>query len=83
MRERWNAIYCRWGKEKRDVSKTEIRAMLFSKPENLADPIEVYRKATGNRYDFDKEPDGLLSWESKSLPQDYVGKVTFCGGRGV
>ncbi len=63
VRKRWNAIIAAAGKEKRDVSKTEIREMLFSKPENLADLIEVYRKAAGNRYDFDKDPDGLLSWE--------------------
>src|ERR1700693_1815989 len=63
VRSRWNAIITAASKDKRGVSKGEIREMLFSRPKNLADLIEVYRRAAGNKYDFDKDPDGLLSWE--------------------
>jgi len=63
VRQQWNAIITSAAKEKRVVSKSEIRAMLFAKPKNLADLIDVYRKAAGNSYDFEKDPDGLLTWE--------------------
>ena len=63
VRKQWNAILAAAAKEKRGISKSEIREMLFSKPNNLADLIEVYRKAAGHKYDFDKDPDGILSWE--------------------
>ncbi len=63
VRRQWNAIVAAAGKAKRVVSKSEIREMLFSKPKNLADLIDVYRQAAGNRYDFDEDPDGLFSWE--------------------
>jgi hypothetical protein len=68
VRQQWNAIIAEAAKEKRSVGKSEIRAMLFARPKNLADLIDVYRKAAGNRYDFDKDPDGLLSWE-------FIGRV--------
>jgi hypothetical protein len=41
--------------------------MLLAKPKNLADLIEIYRKAAGNGYDFDSDPSGLLSW-------DFIGR---------
>ena len=63
VRQQWNAIVSAASKDKRAVSKGEIREMLLSKPKNLADLIEVYRKAAGRKYDFDKDPDGILSWE--------------------
>jgi hypothetical protein len=63
VRSHWNAIITAASKEQRDISKGEIREMLFSRPKNLADLIEVYRRAAGNKYDFDKDPHGLLSWE--------------------
>src|ERR1019366_2592440 len=63
VRRLWNAIVAAAAKEKRSVSKSEIREMLFSTPKNLSDLIEVYRKAAVHRYDFERDPDGILSWE--------------------
>jgi hypothetical protein len=63
VRQRWNEIVAAASKEDKVPSKTDIREMLFAKPKNLADLIDVYRKAAGNKYDFDADPDGLLSWE--------------------
>lgn len=63
VRRQWNAIVAAAAKSKRLVSKGEIREMLLAKPKNLVDLIEVYRKAAGHKYDFDKDPDGILSWE--------------------
>jgi hypothetical protein len=63
MRSQWNAIVAAAGKRKRDITKTEIRKMLFSSPQNLKDLIEAYRNTPGKKYDFDKDPDGILSWE--------------------
>jgi len=63
VRRRWNEIITAAAKEKRGVSKSEIRELLFEKPKNLADLIDVYRKAAARKYDFDSDPDGILSWE--------------------
>lgn len=68
VRERWNAILFAARKEKRGVSKTEIRELLLARPKNLSDLIEVYRKAAAKQYDFDKDPAGLLSWE-------FIGRI--------
>lgn len=63
VRRMWNTLLAAAAKEKRLVSKSDIREMLFSKPKNLADLIEVYRKAAVHKYDFDKDPEGILRWE--------------------
>jgi hypothetical protein len=63
VRQKWNEIVAAAGKEGKDPSKAEIREMLLAKPQNLADLIEVYRKAAGNGYDFNADPQGLLTWE--------------------
>jgi hypothetical protein len=63
VRQKWNEIVAAAGKEGKDPSKAEIREMLLAKPQNLADLIEVYRKAAGNGYNFNTDPQGLLSWE--------------------
>jgi hypothetical protein len=63
VRQQWNAILAAAAKTRCAVGKSEIREMLFSKPKNLADLIEVYRKSTAKKYDFEKDPDGILSWE--------------------
>lgn len=68
VRAGWNAILFAARKEKRGVSKTEIRELLLARPKNLSDLIEVYRKAAVKQYDFDKDPAGLLSWE-------YIGRI--------
>ena len=64
VRRRWNEIVAAASKEDKVPTKAAIREMLLAKPKNLADLIDVYRKAAGNKYDFDADPDGLLSWEN-------------------
>jgi hypothetical protein len=68
VRAAWNAIVAAAGKEKRDPSKAEIRAMLLARPKNLADLIAVYKKAARKGYDFARDPLGLFSW-------DYYGRA--------
>jgi hypothetical protein len=68
VRAAWNAIVAAAGKEKRAPSKSEIRAMLLARPENLADLISVYKNAARKGYDFAKDPLGLFSW-------DYYGRA--------
>ncbi len=63
VRRKWNAIVAAAGDDKRKVTKEKIRELLFEKPKNLSDLIAVYRKAAAQGYDFDTDPDGLLSWE--------------------
>jgi hypothetical protein len=68
VRAKWNAIVAAARKDKRKPTKTEIREILLATPKNLADLIEVYRKAAGAGYDFDDDPNGLFSWE-------YIGRM--------
>ena len=63
VREAWNKIIALAGKEKRDVTKKEIREVLLEAPKNLKDLIDVYRNAAANGYDFENDPDGLFSWD--------------------
>lgn len=67
VRSKWNEIVAAASEEERKPTKAEIREMLLARPKNLADLIEVYRKAAGNGYDFDSDPAGLLSW-------DFIGR---------
>ena len=55
-------------KEKRHVTKDEIRRMFFASPKNLQDLVRVYRDAAANGYDFVQDPDGLFSW-------DFIGRT--------
>ncbi len=64
VREAWNKIVAAASKENKKPSKEEIRKILMAAPKNLKDLIEVYRNAASSGYDFQKDEDGLLSWES-------------------
>ncbi|MGO9589049.1 MAG: hypothetical protein ACLP3K_03255 [Candidatus Acidiferrales bacterium] len=68
VRRRWNEIIAAASKQRRKPTKSEIREMLFARSQNVADLIEVYRKAAGNGYDFSADPSGLFSW-------DYIGRT--------
>jgi hypothetical protein len=63
VRTHWNAIVAAASKGKRKVSKEDIRELLFERPQNLQDLIAVYRQAAAKGYDFNRDPDGLLTWE--------------------
>jgi len=67
VRRKWNAIVAAARREKASVSKEQIREMLFAQPKNLSDLIKVYREAAVQGYDFEGDPDGLLSW-------DFIGR---------
>jgi hypothetical protein len=81
VRRTWNAIVAAASKEDRDVTKEQIRNLLFASPKNLADLVAVYRKAAAQGYDFEKDADGLFSWESvgraaaKSSPIEIENKL--------
>ncbi len=68
VRAAWNAVVAMAGKEKRHVTKQEIRRILFAAPKNLGDLVAVYRNAAAAGYDFEKDPDGLFSW-------DFIGRA--------
>jgi len=63
VRQTWNRIVSAARDEDRAVTKSEIRAVLLERPKNLKDLLQVYKNAAGKGYDFDKDPDGLFSWE--------------------
>jgi hypothetical protein len=67
VRRTWNAIVAAARKEDKSVSKEQIRELLFARPKNLADLVTVYRNAALQGYDFERDPDGLLSW-------DFIGR---------
>ncbi len=67
VRRTWNAIVAAARKEDASVKKEQIREMLFAQPKNLADLIKVYREAAVQGYNFEKDADGLLSW-------DFIGR---------
>jgi hypothetical protein len=66
LRAAWNKIIAA-AKGERKVSKKDIRRVLFDRPSNFEDLIEVYRKAASTGYDFEKDPHGLFSW-------DFIGR---------
>jgi hypothetical protein len=68
VRRTWNAIVAAAREEDASVKKEQIREMLFAQPKNLADLIRVYREAAVQGYDFEKDVDGLLSW-------DFIGRA--------
>jgi hypothetical protein len=68
VRLQWNAIVTAAGRKNRKPSKPEIRHLLLNDPKNLQDLISVYKRAGAAGYDFNKDPDGLLSW-------DFAGRV--------
>jgi hypothetical protein len=68
VRRAWNAIVAVASKEKRQVTKREIRELFFSSPKNLADLVVVYRNAAAEGYDFADDPEGLFSW-------DFIGRA--------
>ncbi len=63
VRRKWNEILAAAGEAKRSPSKTEIKQVFFSAPQNLKDLIEVYKKTKAAGYDFANDPDGLMKWE--------------------
>lgn len=63
VRKKWNEIVAAASEKERYPTKAEIREILLARPKNLADLIEIYRRAAGNGYDFDSDPAGLLSWD--------------------
>lgn len=67
VRQTWNAIVAAAREEDVPVTKEQIREMLFARPKNLADLIRVYREAAVQGYNFEKDVDGLLSW-------DFIGR---------
>jgi hypothetical protein len=67
VRRTWNAIVAAAREEDAGVKKEQIREMLFAQPKNLADLIKVYREAAVQGYNFEKDADGLLSW-------DFIGR---------
>jgi len=68
VRRTWNAIVAAAREQDAKPSKEQIREMLFAQPKNLADLIKVYREAAVQGYDFEKDADGILSW-------DFIGRA--------
>jgi hypothetical protein len=64
VRRQWNAMVAAARKDDAQPAKDQIREMLFADRKNLGDLIRVYRESLIKGYDFEKDPDGLLSWDS-------------------
>jgi hypothetical protein len=57
------------GKKKRPT-KRELKHVLIHNPRVLQDLVEQYKKNSGEKYDFDKDPSGQIIWHK--LARDYA-----------
>ncbi len=64
VRRQWNAMVAAARKDDAEPAKDQIREMLLADRKNLGDLIRVYRESIVKGYDFEKDADGLLSWDS-------------------
>jgi len=63
LRNRVNPIIgATWKDATEKHSKAELREAIARFPELLADLVEQYEGKTGDAYDFDADPEGLLQW---------------------
>ena len=63
LRTRFNLLFANARKNKRRITKSDIREILFSTPDGIAALVKVYRQAAGRPYDFADDPLGLFEWE--------------------
>jgi hypothetical protein len=63
VRMAWNAAFASARKKKKKPSKSDIRSILFSSPQNVRDLIRVYKETAASNYDFKSDPSGLFSWD--------------------
>ena len=63
LRLRLNALIGEtWKEAQKKHKKSEIRDALLHNPEAMRDLIYLYLGKKGGQYDFDRDPEGLLSW---------------------
>jgi hypothetical protein len=63
LRQRVNALIGRtWKQAVRKRRKSEIKDAILRYPDALLDLIQLYTKKVGKEYDFNRDPEGLLSW---------------------
>ncbi|MDZ7956129.1 hypothetical protein [Nostoc sp. DedQUE09] len=57
-------------KNKKRITKRELKNILLNNPEVLRDLVEQYKKNPAEKYDFEKDPSGQLIWYS--IAKEYV-----------
>ncbi|HEX4956152.1 MAG TPA: hypothetical protein VF017_22415 [Thermoanaerobaculia bacterium] len=63
LRRRVNAIIgSTWKAATRHGKKHKLRELLLAHPELLRDLLEKYKGRSSRPYDFDNDPEGILSW---------------------
>ena len=63
LRARVNALIGRTWKEARQKhTKREIKNTVLRHPSLMKELVEIYTSKTGMQYDFDRDPEGLISW---------------------
>jgi len=63
LRAKVNALIGKtWREARLKHTKHEIRSVVFQHPRLMRELIEIYTAKKGKHYDFDRDPDGLVSW---------------------
>ena len=64
VRRQWNGLVAAAHEDDAEPTKDQIREMLLSERKNFADLIRVYRESIVSAYNFEKDVDGLINWDS-------------------
>jgi hypothetical protein len=67
LRRKFNELFAAAKKQKRSVTKADIRAVFFTTPNGIETLVRVYRQTSGKPYDFDDDPLGLFEWDNIGL----------------
>ncbi len=63
LRKRFDALFATAAKQKRRVTKADIRGVFFATKGGIEALVHSYRNAVAKPYDFDEDPLGLFEWE--------------------
>lgn len=63
LRKRFDALFASAAKQKRRVTKADIREVFFTTKGGIEALVRSYRNAAAKPYDFDLDPLGLIGWE--------------------
>ena len=63
LRKRFDALFAAAAKQKRRVTKADIRGVFFTTKGGIEALVRSYRNAAAKPYDFDEDPLGLFEWE--------------------
>ncbi len=63
LRSKFDMLFANAAKNKRRVTKTDVRDVFFSTKGGIEALVRAYRQASARSYDFDADPLGLFEWQ--------------------